>query len=138
MPKRGSVGGLATLMCAVRAEFDAADELVEIGRQLVVDPALDVSLEEVAEADTGDGKRRDDRDRRGDQQPEADRVAGHAVGSGIRYPKPRRVSIASEPSLRRSRATITSMALVSRSLSKSYRCSASSVGGTTRPAWCMR
>ena len=65
-------------------EIGRADELVEVLRQIALDPSFDMTLEQVAEPDAGDGESDKDGDRRGRPEPETDRTACHAFSSGIR------------------------------------------------------
>src|SRR6185312_9956301 len=122
------------LKMAVGGKGGCADQVVEVDRQFADDAPLDIQFEQITQSDPGDGERDEYRDGRRRPQPEADRVSHQRQPSGTKYPKPRRVSMTSLPSFRRRRATMTSIAFGSRSLPESYRCSASSVGATTRPA----
>ncbi len=112
---KARVGQNRRHMQRVADEACRADQLVEIHRQVALHPPFDVAFEQIAQSDAGESESDEDRDRGCRPQSEADRGAPHSSFSGTRYPKPRRVSITSLPSLRRSRATITSIAFGSRS-----------------------
>src|SRR5207249_8661696 len=97
--------------------LQGSNDLLELDRQLGLESTFDVSAEQSRKERAGCGQGEQDPDDRADEQPESEGIDSDHPGSSSRYPRPRTVLMTLTPSLRRSRATKTSMVLESRSKS---------------------
>ncbi len=79
--KRGSVGGWA-IVTLPSTSVDAGNELLRMNGKLGVDAALDVPLEQIAQAEFRGGKRRHHSNHRGYEQAKPDRARPHGALPG--------------------------------------------------------